>query len=103
MSDWIIAFASLSAACELFGTLTVLRSFWSTAEVAKQIKRALDPSQNLSDVFSEDTYRQVSKLNSLLKSIADQIGWDSWTLAGLVAYILGAGFGLAAAILAVSS
>ena len=103
-SGWIIPLACLAAAFDLFGTLTVLRSFWRTAQVAKEIATVLAPSVTAEGITaSSDSYMQVEKYGSLLRSIADRIGWDWWTLAGLVGYFLGTGFGLWAAVLAVKS
>ena len=103
-SGWIIPLACLAAVFDLFGTFTVLRSFWRTAQVAKEIRRVLAPSVTAEGIVaSTDTYFQAGKYGSLLRSIADRIGWDWWTLAGLLGYFLGTGFGLWAAILAVKS
>jgi len=100
----VIILASVSAACELFGTLTVLRAFWRTAKVAQKIEEALAPSITVKGMVTDaDDYLNVRKSSSLLRSIANEIGWDWWTFAGLLAYILGAGSGLWAAILAVRS
>lgn len=102
--DWVIVLASVSAACELFGTFTVLRSFRRTAKVADEIKNALAPSFTVEGiVIGADSYLNQGKLTSLVRSIADKIGWDWWTFAGLLAYIVGAASGLGAAILAAHS
>jgi|SRR5665213_339103 len=104
MTGPIIGLACLAAVCDLFGTFTVLRSFWRTAQVAKEINKALAPSVNVVDIFiSADTYLNAEKYGTQLRSIADKIKWDWWTFAGLIAYFFGTGFGLWAAILAVKS
>lgn len=99
--NWVIALASVSAGCELIGTLTVLRSFCRTSKTAREIKEALKPSPGKQ--YSGETYAQFMEHGDLLRSIADKIGWDWWTFAGLLAYVLGACAGLWAAILAVRS
>ena len=102
--DLVIVLSAVSAASELFGTFTVLRSFRRTAKVAEEIRTALAPSVTaMGIVIDADSYLNQAKLTSLVRSIADKIGWDPWTFAGLLAYVVGAGFGLWAAILAVRS
>ena len=101
MKTTVIILVVLSAACEIFGTVTVWRSFRKTAKSAGEIKRQLAPQTTPAGAKSEfGTYAQFMTHGNLLIEVADRLGPDPWTTAGLVAYILGALFGAIAALIA---
>ncbi len=101
MKTTVIILVLVSALCELFGTVTVWRSFRKTAKTAADIKRQLAPQSTPAGAKSEfGTYAQFMTHGTLLNEVADRLGPDPWTTAGLVAYILGAILGALAAIVA---
>jgi len=113
----IIVLATTSAMAEAFGTMTVWKSFKTTAAVAAEIRRLLisdtdeAEAQAASPGFqwtgevvgqtSRQVYEMRAKLASYLSPILNRLSGDRLTPWGLGAYIAGAGLGLAAAIVAV--
>ena len=109
-------FAVTSAACEVFGTWTVWRSFKRTADVAEQIRKHLiDDAETLDieansprEMLGQDSAMNIGlhltahrvKTIENLSPIVERLNWDRLTVWGLAAYILGAILGAIAALVA---
>ncbi|HUX05253.1 MAG TPA: hypothetical protein VMV53_10170 [Acidimicrobiales bacterium] len=113
----VIVLATLSALCEIAGTVTVLMTYRRTARLGVAIRNDIASLKALYEAQRSDTgqsewdqkkvyvnpmeYRD-SKIEQLehLDALAEPLQPNWWTLFGLLAYIFGAVFGLAAAVVA---
>ena len=113
----VIVLAVLSALCEIAGTVTVLITYRRTARLGVAIRNDIASLMALYEAQRSDTgqsewdrkkvyvnpmeYRD-SKIEQLehLDSLAEPLQPNWWTSFGLLAYIAGAVFGLAAAVVA---
>ena len=92
MRTLIVVLLVLSAAGELFGTMTVAVNYSRGARVAREVVAAMP-----NDVGSWD---DVEKTPLRIKQMARQLDTRPMLTAGLVAYGVGATAGLAAGLLA---
>ena len=87
------------------------KTFLSTSTAISSLEQALE-NEGRTEIPFGNTYhdigRAIAELNAVrirfrnsLEMLIKPLGWNRWTLWGLIAYISGALFGLAAAILAV--
>ncbi len=112
---WLIgAMALLSAVCECYGTATVWRSYKLTSQTAQRIYDVLEKQQSADDeemsdlrsrigmkmVLPEEDHRRRTLLQTAILTSVSPLLPNRQSVYGLLAYIFGAIFGLAAALLA---
>lgn len=97
-SHWVIILASASAVFEIWGTITVLVSYFRSASVAEAIWKAASGSGGFVARQSLAPWADLSELATLAGPLRKKL----WITLGLLAYILGAIFGLLAVIVGVS-
>ena len=113
----VIVFAVISALCEVTGTVTVLITYKRTSRLGAAIRNDLVSLISVNVAQRSDTYQSEwdhkkgfvnpmeyrdSKIEQLehLAALAEPLQPNWWTSLGLLAYITGAAFGLAAAVIA---
>jgi hypothetical protein len=111
--DWVIAFASASAICEIWGTITVWISYRRSAKVGDAIKTMFTQfeidqrNRTLIDQIPQwssnsEFVNAMKRTMSTFSDISDTLTKKWWMTAGFWAYVFGALFGVAAVIAGVS-
>ena len=113
----VMVLAALSAFCEIAGTITVLVTYQRTAKLGRSIRGVLtsrteldeqqrsDPHQADWDTrrgaISPEEFRELKiEYQGYLDALAEPLQPNRCAMFGLIAYIVGAVFGLAAAVVA---
>lgn len=113
----VIVLAVLSALCEVAGTVTVLMTYQRTATLGVSIRGLITSRRNLDTQHRSDPYQadwdkrkgtispgdlrdSMSEYQGYLDALAEPLQPNSLARMGLFAYIAGALFGLAAAVIA---
>jgi hypothetical protein len=114
----VIVLAVLSALCEIAGTVTVLMTYQRTAKLGLSIRGVITSRRELDEQRRSDPYQadwdkrkgtispgdfrdSMSEYQGFLDALAEPLQPSPLARMGLIAYIAGALFGLAAAVVAV--
>ncbi len=114
--SWVIGLASLSAACELFGTLCVLHMYWSNGNLARDVIQDVRHARRINEAWQQTPAAALRQASPEMANIrVDRVTlttYDNLEIvfeplmrkriynAGFAALIVGALAGLAAAVIA---
>lgn len=119
MNAAVIALAAASAVCEMFGTVTVWRTYRRSVAAGDRIRSVLQMRIELEDAMARDPreslyqsmqrwadpvelQRAKDEMRAAIRNAAEPLKADRWTSAGLAAFVLEAVLGFVAVVVASS-